>query len=140
MSSNQAPRAFAAKLRWNALAGICLVVAPFVSLPIFANFGESLGVTPWIIFMTAASAALALSLYLLFDAMLFNLMASYEDDAEGGLAVDDFLARTGLRKMPSANRPLAERMAGSERLLTFQRAALLVFVAFFAFMTVRGSA
>jgi hypothetical protein len=75
-----------------------------------------------------------LSLYLLFDAVLFRLMASYENEAAGGIAVDRFLARAGLRTLPETNRPLAERMAGTARMLNLQRAALLVFLLLFVSM------
>lgn len=125
---------FAIRLRFNAFAGIGLVGAVFFGLPVFVSFQSSASLILWPALALAAAAALALSVYLLFDAMLFRLIASHESEAAGGKAVDDFLAKSGLRKAPDANRTLAARMAGTMRLLRFQRAALLVFLALFVFM------
>ena len=123
-----------AKLRLSALAGIALVGAVFFALPVFVDFQQPLSLLAWSAFALAAAAALALSVYLLFDALLFRLLSSYENEEAGCIAVDRFLARAGLRKLPQANRPLHERMAGTNRLLNCQRAALLVFLALFVFM------
>ncbi|KQU79506.1 hypothetical protein ASD12_12725 [Mesorhizobium sp. Root102] len=81
--------------------------------------------------ITAASAVavLALSALLAFDALLFRLMASYDDEASGGAAVDDMLARMRLKPAPSTTRLLEDRMAGTSRLLFKQRAALALFAA-----------
>ena len=125
---------FAAKLRVSAVAGIALAGAVFFSLPVFIDFQKPPSLLIWSAFALSAAAALALSLYLLFDALLFRLLASYENEAAGCVAVDRFLARAGLRALPEESRPLAARMAGTMRLLNFQRAALLVFLALFVFM------
>ncbi len=126
--------AFAAKLRISALAGIALVGAVFFGLPVFAGFQKPASLLLWSGFALAAAAALALSIYILFDAMLFRLLASYEIEEAGCIAVDRFLARAGLRKLPEENRTLAARIAGTARLLNYQHAALLVFLALFVFM------
>jgi hypothetical protein len=126
--------AFAAKLRRNALAGIALLAAALISLPIYADFQKPFGFPLWSGLVLSAAAALALSLYLLFDAMLFRLLASYENEAAGGIAVDRFLARVGFRKLPETSRPLEQRMTGTTRLLNHQRAALLVFLTLFVSM------
>jgi hypothetical protein len=134
MSENPAARAFAVKLSVNALAGIVLVGAMFLCLSIFADFQRPVSLLLWIGLILSTAAALVLSLHILFDAMLFRLLASYENEDAGGIAVDRFLSRTGLRPMPETKRSLMERMAGTARLLNFQHAALLVFLAFFVFM------
>jgi hypothetical protein len=126
--------AFAAKLRLNAMAGIALVGAVFFGLPVFVDFQKPPGLPLWAGLVIAATAVLALSHYLLFDAMLFRLLASHENETAGGMAVDHFLSRAGLRKMPESNRSVDERMGGASRLLNFQRAALLVFLAVFVSM------
>jgi hypothetical protein len=126
--------AFAVKLRINGWAGILAVAASFLALPVFVDFRQAAGPILWFAFCLFAAAALALSLHLLFDAALFQLLASHGGGEEGGRAVDDFLNRAALRKPPSASRPLAGRIAGTARLLKFQRAALLVFLALFVFM------
>ena len=72
---------------------------------------------------------LALSALLAFDALLFRLMASHDDETSGGTAVDDMLARMRLKPTPSATRSLGDRMAGTSRLLFKQRAALALYAA-----------
>ena len=127
-------QAFAAKLRVNALAGMALVGAVFFGLPVFVDFQTPESLFLWSCLALAAAAALALSLYLWFDAMLFRLLASYKNEDAGCIAVDRFLARAGLRKLPEESRTLEARMAGTARILNYQRAALLVFLALFVFM------
>ncbi len=72
-------------------------------------------------------AVLALSALIRFDAALFHLMASYDEEATGGAAVDDALARMHLKPKPDRVRSLSERMAGARRLVFRQRLALTVF-------------
>jgi hypothetical protein len=134
MNENAAALAFAIKLRVNAFGALALLGAAFVSLPYVGDFQSPVSRLIWIGLIIAAAACLALSLYLLFDAILFRLLASYENEAAGGVAVDRFLARAGLRPLPEVSRPLAERMAGTARILNFQRAALLVFLMLFVSM------
>jgi len=74
-------------------------------------------------------ATLALSVLILFDALLFRLVASHAGDETGCAAVDDLLARMRLKPLPSRNRPLAERIAGTGRLLVRQRMACFLFLA-----------
>jgi hypothetical protein len=54
--------------------------------------------------ITSGLAAFAFSAILLFDALLFRLMASYEDEWKGGAAVDDILARMRLKSRENACR------------------------------------
>lgn len=134
MSGNAAAGGFAMKLGVNAIAGIALVGAVFLGLPVFVDFHRPLSLLLWTAFVLAAAAALALSLYLLFDSMLFRLLASFENETAGGIAVDRILVSAGLRKLPQMSRTVTERIAGTARLLNFQRAALLVFLALFVSM------
>ncbi len=126
--------ALATKLSVNSFAGIALIGAVYIGLPIFVDIQKAISLLMWVGLVLTGAAALALSIHLLFDALLFRLFASYESEDAGGVAVDRFLVRAGLRKQPDSNRTLAERMAGTTRLLNFQRAALLVFLALFVFM------
>jgi hypothetical protein len=70
--------------------------------------------------LVGALVTLALSVLLWFDAALFTLMASYPDEISAGRAVDDFLARTKLKPLPDATRPLSGRIAGTKRLMRRQ--------------------
>ncbi|TJW67800.1 MAG: hypothetical protein E5V29_16180, partial [Mesorhizobium sp.] len=77
----------------------------------------------------AALATLAFTALLLFDALLFRLMASHDSEVSGGGAVDDLLARMRLKPMPAATRSLDQRISGTRRLLMKQRMAFAVFAA-----------
>jgi hypothetical protein len=79
--------------------------------------------------VAAASAVvtLALSALLLFDALLFRLMASHASEAAGGAGVDDALARMRLKPTAAGGRTLDQRMAGTRRLLVKQRIAFALF-------------
>jgi hypothetical protein len=134
MSAGSPAPAFAARLRVNAAVVIVMTGAAFAVLPFLADFQKPVSRLLWIGLAASGGAALALSAYLLFDSMLFRLMATCENEAEGGIEIDRFLARAGLRALPETNRTMAERMAGTGRLLLFQRMALLVFAALFVSM------
>ncbi|RUX47997.1 hypothetical protein EOA33_16890 [Mesorhizobium sp. M4A.F.Ca.ET.050.02.1.1] len=110
--------AFAAGLMlqaaWPLLAvAACLLAAPVIGLVAAA----------------AALATLAFTALLLFDALLFRLMASHDSEVSGGGAVDDLLARMRLKPMPAATRSLDQRISGTRRLLMKQRMAFAVFAA-----------
>ena len=125
--------AFAAGLMVQAVWPILLVVAGVMAAPIIglaaAPQTTALSAAAWLIAAAGAVATLALSALLLFDALLFRLMASHATEAAGGAAVDDVLARMRLKPTAAGGRSLDHRMAGTRRLLTRQRLALAVFAA-----------
>ncbi|TJV05927.1 MAG: hypothetical protein E5Y12_06920 [Mesorhizobium sp.] len=110
-----------------------LVVAANVLTPLAASARGAFETWPAAVALSLAAASavavLALSALLAFDALLFRLMASHDDETSGGAAVDDILAGMRLKRLPPFTRSLDERMAGTRRLLTRQRAALGLFVA-----------
>ena len=77
---------------------------------------------------------LALSVHLLFDAALFRLAASHDGESEGLSAIDDVLARMGLRSKNNTPRSLAERLAGCQRLIWLQRVALAISLILYAIL------
>ncbi|WP_457151780.1 hypothetical protein [Mesorhizobium sp. P5_C1] len=123
---------FARMLMKQAAWPAATVVAANILAPLAASTRGAFETLPAAIALsvTAASAVavLALSALLVFDALLFRLMASH-DEASGGAAVDDILARMRLKTSPSTTRPLDDRMAGTRRLLFKQRAGLALFAA-----------
>lgn len=125
--------ALAAGLMVQAVWPILLVVAGVMAAPIIglaaAPQTTALSAAAWLIAAAGAVATLALSALLLFDALLFRLMASHATEAAGGAAVDDVLARMRLKPTAAGGRSLDHRMAGTRRLLTRQRLALAVFAA-----------
>lgn len=124
---------FARTLMQQAAWPAAIVVAANILAPLAASARGAFETLPAAIALslTAASAVavLALSALLVFDALLFRLMASHDDEASGGAAVDDILARMRLKPFPSTTRSLDDRMAGTRALLFKQRAALALFAA-----------
>lgn len=125
--------AFAAGLMVQAMWPILLVVAGVMAAPIIglaaAPQTTALSAAAWLIAAASAVATLALSALLLFDALLFRLIASHATEAAGGAVVDDVLARMRLKPTAAGGRSLDHRIAGTRRLLTRQRLALAVFAA-----------
>ena len=125
--------AFARGLMVQAVWPILLVVAAVMAAPIIGLVAgpqtTALSAAAWLAAAASAVATLALSALLLFDALLFRLMASHATEAAGGAVVDDVLARMRLKPTAAGGRSLDHRMAGTQRLLTRQRMALAVFAA-----------
>ena len=124
---------FATELVVQAVWPALLVLAILLATPVaaFAGAGPN-GVLllPAVILATSSGlGTVGLSLFLLFDGLLFRLLASHESEAAGGAAVDELLARMRLKAAPTSVRSLDSRMAGSRRLLAKQRVALGLFVA-----------
>lgn len=107
-------------------------IAPLVAAARGALYAP-LAVLALLVAAASAVVVLGLSAILLFDALLFRLMATHNDEVSGGAAVDDMLARMRLKPAPAAPRPLDDRIAGTRRLLARQRIAFAVFVV--AFLT-----
>ena len=125
--------AFAAALMVQAawptlLVAVAVMAAPVIG-PVAAPQATAISTAAWLVAAASALATLAFSALLVFDALLFRLMASHDDEASGGAAVDDILARMRLKPSPSTTRSLDDRMAGTRRLLFKQRAALALFAA-----------
>ena len=106
----------AARLMWQAVLTSAAVALALAALPPTA--GNLLGV-----------AALALAANLAFDALLFRVIASHDDEQSGGAAVDDLLHRMRLKPLPAAVRPLADRAAGARRLAAIQFGVTAVYLA-----------
>lgn len=126
-------RKFADVLFYNAGLSLALMAAIFLAIPVFVNASAAM-LFLWPAFILTAFAVLGLSLYLAFDALLFRMISSYIDLEAGCRAVDAFLRRTGLRDEPETMRSLDERITGTRKMLNYQRAALLVFLALFVSM------
>ncbi|CAN7613165.1 hypothetical protein [Mesorhizobium sp. LjRoot246] len=124
---------FAGMLMRQAAWPAALVVVANILAPLAASARGAFESLPAAIALsiTAASAVavLVLSALLAFDALLFRLMASHDDEVAGGAAVDDMLARMRLKPFQSTTRSLDDRMAGTRRLLFKQRAALILYAA-----------
>ena len=128
--ANRLARMLMQQAAWPA----AVVAAANILTPLAASARGAFETLPAAVALSVAAASavavLALSTLLAFDALLFRLMASHDDDeASSGAAVDDMLARMRLKPIPSATRQFDDRVAGTRRLLTRQRLALGLFVA-----------
>ncbi|CDX27519.1 conserved membrane hypothetical protein [Mesorhizobium sp. ORS 3324] len=114
-------------------AAVVLACDGFAPLVASARGALQAPVAVLALLLAAASAVvvLGLSALLIFDALLFRLMATHDDEVSGGGAVDDILSRMRLKPAPSAPRPLDDRIAGTRRLLARQRMALALFAVAF---------
>ncbi|UVK37782.1 hypothetical protein LHFGNBLO_004871 [Mesorhizobium sp. AR10] len=125
--------AFAAGLMVQAAWPVLLVAAAVMAAPVIGLVAgpqaAPVSAVAWLVAAVSAVATLAVSALLLFDALLFRLMASHASEAGGGAAVDDVLARMQLKPTPAGGRTLDQRMAGTRRLLTKQRIAFALFAA-----------
>ncbi|WP_365946175.1 hypothetical protein, partial [Mesorhizobium sp.] len=129
--------AFAAMLVKQAAWPAAIVIAGDSIAPLVASargaLTAPLAVLALLVAAASAVVVLGLSALLVFDVLLFRLMATHGDEISGGAAVDDMLARMRLKPAPAMPRPLDQRIAGTRRLLARQRIAFAVFVV--AFLT-----
>ncbi|MBO9630229.1 MAG: hypothetical protein J7516_12410 [Shinella sp.] len=121
----------ARRLRRNAFAGGGVAVLILAIAPPTAGAEGFAGPLPWWLLFAFCLLPLAVSVHLLFDAALFRLAASHDDETAGLVAIDDVLVRMGLRSASPAPAPLADRLAGCGRLLRLQRIALAIGVALY---------
>ncbi|MER8638420.1 hypothetical protein [Mesorhizobium sp. M0854] len=124
---------FAAGLMVQVAWPLLLIAAALLAAPVIglatAPQTSSLSAAAWLIAAAGAIATIILSALLLFDALLFRLMASHASEAGGAAAIDDVLARMRLKPTAAGGRSLDQRMAGTRRLLAKQRIAFSLFAA-----------
>ncbi|RWK30626.1 hypothetical protein [Mesorhizobium sp.] len=125
--------AFAAGLMTQAVWPLFLVLAALAAAPVIAVAAQPQAITlaaaAWLVAAASGVVTLAVSALLVFDALLFWLMASHISEAAGGAAVDDVLARMRVKPAAAGIRSLDRRITGTQRLLMKQRIALGLFVA-----------
>ena len=114
------------RLRRNGLAGGSAALLVLALAPPTAGAHGFAGPLAWWLLLAFCLTTLALSAHLLFDAALFRLAASHEAEEAGLAAIDDVLARMGLRARSDRPAPLAGRLAGCRRLVRLQRAGLAI--------------
>lgn len=124
--------AIVARLRRHGLAGGLLAVLVLAAAPPTAGAHGFAGPLAWWLLLAFCLLPLALSVHLLFDAALFLLAASHDTEAAGLAAIDDMLARMGLRKESGPPAPLAVRLAGCRRLVRLQWASLAIALGLYA--------
>lgn len=119
------------QLRRNGFIGGAITLLILALAPPTAGAHGFTGPLAWWLLLAFCLSPLAVSVHLLFDAALFRLAASHETQEAGLAAIDDVLARMGLRARDGGTRPLPHRLAGCRRLLWLQRLALAIAVALY---------
>lgn len=121
---------FARRLLVQAGCGVAaIVVAALLAITVGAGLPGYGRILVLAVFVLFGGVAVLLSVILVFDALLFRLIASHESEAGGCAAVDDLLARMQLKPRPGRLRHLAERVAGTRRLMRYHLMALAVCIA-----------
>jgi hypothetical protein len=128
----------ARRLQRNGLAGGAIAMLILAVAPPTAGAYGFTGPLAWWLPLAFCLLPLALSVHLLFDAALFLLAASHENENAGLAAIDDVLDRMSLRKKGGVTASLAERLAGCGRLLLLQRGTLLIAVLLYAILLLDG--
>lgn len=118
-------------LRRNGLAGGAAALLVLAIAPPTAGAEGFTGPLAWWLLLAFCLLPLAVSVHLLFDAALFRLASSHDDEATGLAAIDDVLARMGLRSPSPVPAPLIDRLAGCRRLVRLQRLSLAIGVALY---------
>ena len=128
----------ARRLRRNGFTGGAVALLVLTIAPPTAGAYGFTGPLAWWLLLAFCLLPLALSAHLLFDAALFRLSASHQDEEAGLAAIDDVLARMGLRKKDGVTASLIERLAGCGRLIWLQRATLAIALLLYAILLLDG--
>lgn len=129
----QIARRFADALQYSSAICFALIAAVFLAFPVFIDL-SGMDLVFWPLFALSFFAVTGLTVYLAFEAVLFRMISSYNDLSSALKATDAFLRRSGLRPERRESPSFADRLAGTQRLLNFQRAALFAFLALFALL------
>ena len=126
----------ATRLRRSGVGGGLVAIVILSTAPLLIGthgFSTPLG---WWLLLAPVLVALALSAHLVFDAVLFRLAASHDNEQAGLVAIDDTLLRMGLCVPAAETRPLDHRIRGSHRLVWLQWLALGIAVLLYAILFV----
>lgn len=124
----------ARQLRRNSIGGGSIALLLLVIAPVTVGahgFTASFG---WWLLLAFCLVPLALAVHLLFDALLFRLAASHDTEEDALTAIDDILARMGLRTRPAVPASLLHRFAGCRRLVILQWSTLTIAILLYAIL------
>ena len=127
MTGREEAKRFAAWCLRRAIAPAALATLALLAIAAWRPVGDLQPLFHAALDLSVAALALmtiGYSALIGFDALLFRLIASYEDVTDGCVAVDDLLARMRLKQRPATIRPLSARIAGTRRLVWRQHFAL----------------
>lgn len=116
----------AKRLRHSGIGGGLIALLLLAVAPVTAGAHGFTAALGWWLLLAFCLAPLALSVHLLFDAFLFRLAASHDSEEHALTAIDDVLARMGLRARPAAPASLSQRFSGCRRLVLLQWSTLAI--------------
>lgn len=116
----------ARRLQRNGVGGGTIALVLLAIAPLTAGTHGFTAALGWWLLLAVCLATLALAIHLEFDTLLFRLAASHDSEEAGLAAIDDLLARTGLRARPAVPATLLQRFSGCRRLVLLQWFALAV--------------
>ncbi len=124
------------RLRCNGICGGLVALFLLGAAPLTAGahgFGAAFG---WLLLLAFCLVALALAVHLLFDVGLFRIALSYDNEEAGLAAIDDVLARMGLKAKTAVPAPLLQRFSGCRRLILLQWLALVAGILLYGILLV----
>ncbi|MDR6433405.1 hypothetical protein [Brucella pseudogrignonensis] len=121
----------AASLQRTAYLGIALAVLMLAIAPFLRAVHDLTFWLVWPVLLLSTLIALGIAAHLLFDAVLFRLVAANPVEEAGLIELDRTLAKMGLREAIGATRPLVERIAGSRRIIMRLRFFLILAIVLF---------
>lgn len=116
----------AQRLRRSGIGGGLIALLLLAVAPVTAGAHGFTAALGWWLLLGFCLAPIALAVHLLFDAFLFRLAASHDSEEDALAAIDDVLARMGLRARPTAPAPLSQRFSGCRRLVLLQWSTLAI--------------
>lgn len=127
---NTQARNIAASLQRSAYIGIAVGVLILAITPFLRDVHDLTFWLVWPVLLTSTLVVLGVAMHLLFDAALFRLVASNPVEEAGLIELDTVLKKMGWLTASDTTRPLAERIAGSQRIIGRLRFFLTMAIVF----------
>lgn len=127
---NTQARNIAASLQRNAYICIVLAVLILAITPFLRVVHDLTFWLVWPVLLTSTLVVIGVAVHLLFDAALFRLVASNPVEKAGLVELDTVLKKMGWLAVSDTTRPLAERIAGSQRIIGRLRFFLIMAIVF----------
>ncbi|WP_332304784.1 hypothetical protein [Rhizobium sp. GR12] len=114
----------ARRLQRHGVGGGMIALVLLAGAPLTAGADGFTAAPGWWLLLAFCLVPLALAIHLQFDTLLFRVAASHDSEEAGLAAIDDLLARMGLRARPAVPASILQRFSGCCRLLLLQWLAL----------------
>lgn len=124
----------ARRLRCSSIGGGLVALFLLAIAPLTAGAHGFTAALGWWLLLAFCLVSLALAIHLLFDDALFRIALSHDSEEAGLMAVDDVLARMGLRTRPAVPAPLSQRFSGCRRLVLLKWSALCLAIVLYGIL------